>query len=239
VPRVVVEQVRCNATGDPRPAHVAPRTATLVAHRGECPFESWGARRVAVREPDRKTVEQEIARHRRAWTRRGRASGQSDGPHVAAEAAGHARRPERLEIGLPSARAILCFEPLRRVEQERHRLFAASQVQRDLPVEALEHRAVVSVQRSVSSRRQERQRLLWRAGQLRRARGLERAPRPASGVARERSRALKECGGSRQAAACLRPPGRALQLLGDILVGSERGLRAMPRPTIGIDLGIG
>src|SRR5262245_57995857 len=48
----------------------------------------------------------------------------------------------------------------------------------------------------------------------------------------ERSR----CG---QASACLRAIGRALKLAGHILIGLWRGVRSVPRVSIGIDLRIG
>ena len=49
----------------------------------------------------------------------------------------------------------------------------------------------------------------------------------------------QERGGGRQAAAGLRPAGRALQLGGDVLVGPDGGVRAVPGAAIGIDVGIG
>ena len=67
------------------------------------------------------------------------------------------------------------------------------------------------------------QRLLGRPGQLLGLGRLERAPRLLRGVERELGGALKERGGRRHSAARLRPPGRALQLVGDVLVGRERG----------------
>ncbi len=61
----------------------------------------------------------------------------------------------------------------------------------------------------------------------------------APGSTRERGRALEERRGRRQPAARLRPPGGALQLLGDVLVGADGGLRAVPGVTIGVERGVG
>ena len=50
---------------------------------------------------------------------------------------------------------------------------------------------------------------------------------------------LQKCGRCGQPAACLRPPGRAFQLRGDVLIWPGRGLRPVPGPPVGIDPRIG
>ena len=71
------------------------------------------------------------------------------------------------------------------------------------------------------------------------ARGVERAPRAQRPVERECGGALEERGGRRDSSARPRPPGRALQLVGDLLVRPERRLREVPGTAVGIGLGIG
>ena len=152
---------------------------------------------------------------------------------VAAASMPPPRRPATLaarsasSVGLACAAGIERLEPPGRVEQQRHGVAGASQVESDLSVEPLEHGVVELVQRPVGGRRQQRQRLLGRPGQLLGARGLERTPRSRAGLERERGRALEERGGRRQSAARLRPPGRALQL------ARRRPRRVRARPARG------
>ena len=72
---------------------------------------------------------------------------------------------------------------------------------------------------------------------------LQRRPRAlvgsAFGVERQRRGALEERGGRCQPAARTRTRGRLLQLVGDVLVGPDGGVRPMPGPAIRIELGIG
>src|SRR5262249_14077085 len=70
-------------------------------------------------------------------------------------------------------------------------------------------------------------------------RGCEQTLRPAGGLGRELSGALMERSRGGQASACLRAIGRALKLAGHILIRLRRGVRSMPRVSIGIDLRIG
>jgi hypothetical protein len=51
MPCIVIEQLRRDAAGRPRPAHVLPKTPAMVADRSQCPLERWCAGRVAVGEP--------------------------------------------------------------------------------------------------------------------------------------------------------------------------------------------
>ena len=159
---------------------------------------------------------------------------------AAAEAAGDARRPERLEVGLAREAGIERFEPPRGVEQQRHGVRGASQVQGDLPVEPLEHGALELLERPVSRQRERAINascgapascLASAASSARRAR-LAR-------VERELGSPLKERSGRGQSAARLRPRGRALELVGDLFVGRDRGTSEVPGAAIGVDLGIG
>ena len=77
------------------------------------------------------------------------------------------------------------------------------------------------------------------SGQLLGPRGIERAPRAAASVGCQCRGAFQEGGSRGQPAARLGPPGRALQFLGDVLVGCECRVGAVPGPAVGIGLGIG
>jgi hypothetical protein len=69
--------------------------------------------------------------------------------------------------------------------------------------------------------------------------GGERTAHPLRGVLRQRDGALqKSCGGG-EAAARLRPAGRALELQRDLLVRSRRGSSQMPRSTVRINGTVG
>jgi hypothetical protein len=78
-----------------------------------------------------------------------------------------------------------------------------------------------------------------RAGPVLGLRCGQRALRAAWLRERQSCRPLQEGSASRQAAARLCPTGRPLELIGDLVVGRGSGLRAVPCPAIGIDLGIG
>ena len=63
--------------------------------------------------------------------------------------------------------------------------------------------------------------------------------RPLRRVQRQRGGLLQERGRRGQAAARLRPAGRAFELGGDVLVRPGCGLRPVPGPPVGIELRIG
>ena len=93
--------------------------------------------------------------------------------------------------------------------------------------------------RPVRRSRQQGQRLLGRPRQLLGCRGFDRAPRSRARIERERDGALEQRGGGRHASARLRAAGRALQLVGHVVVGAERGLGAVPGTPVRIRVGIG
>ena len=69
--------------------------------------------------------------------------------------------------------------------------------------------------------------------------GDERAACTRCWIDSQFGRALHERGRGRNTAPRLGSPGRELQLGGDILVRARRGLRAVPRVTVGVDGGVG
>jgi hypothetical protein len=156
-----------------------------------------------------------------------------------AEPAGDARGAQRLQVRLAREGRIERFELPGRVKKQRYRLPAAPQVQGDLPVHALEHGLVEVIQRAGRRGGQKCQGLVGRSGQLLVPRGIERAPRAAAPVGCQCRGAFQERGRHGQPAARLGPPGRALQLLGDVLVGRERRVGAVPGTAVGIAFGIG
>jgi hypothetical protein len=79
----------------------------------------------------------------------------------------------------------------------------------------------------------ERARLQARLG------GGEGSVSPSGRVAGQRNGTLQERSRRGEAAARLRPAGRALELQGDLLVRSRRSHSQMPRTTVWIDLPIG
>ena len=88
-------------------------------------------------------------------------------------------------------------------------------------------------------RDQQSQCRIQRAGVALRPGSREQALGTASGFGGQHRRALQEGGRRRQAPARLRSAGRALELLGDVLVRPRCRLRPMPGAAVGIDLRIG
>src|SRR5258707_4664603 len=60
VPGLVVEQVRGDTRGEPRPAHVLLVVSVLVQQCGQRTLESWGGCSAAVRESEAETVTEQI-----------------------------------------------------------------------------------------------------------------------------------------------------------------------------------
>jgi hypothetical protein len=177
------------------------------ATRRASPHQRLGTRGVAVGESDGETVEQRIDRARlprycRRATRRRR-----HGADAAAEAARDARGAQRLEIGLARELPVERLQRPSRAEEQRHGIVAPSEVERDLAVEPLAHRAIELAERPFGRRGQQRQGLLRRSRQLLGAGRLERAPGAQRGVGGEFCGAAEERGRRRESSARLRSPG--------------------------------
>jgi hypothetical protein len=106
-------------------------------------------------------------------------------------------------------------------------------------METLEHGLVELLQRSGGRRCEQHQRRPRVSGELLRAGGRERAMRAACRVGRERRGALEEGAGRRRPAPRSRAPGRLLELVRDVLVGPDSGVRAMPSEAIWIEVRVG
>ena len=128
---------------------------------------------------------------------------------------------------------------LRGLQQQQRSVAAAVLGERDLGPEQLDARAPELVQRPGLRGRQEPVRHVERPGPEARLRGGERSLGPPRGIAGQRDRALQERGRGGQAAARLRPAGRALELRGDLLVGPGRRGRQMPRTAVRVDVPVG
>ena len=196
---------------------------------------------VSLRQPQRERVEQDVNRTRRVG---------AGGAARAASAA--SRTPPGLprsstHIAATSAskcvsRAESAFERLEasgRAEEQPSGVAAALLLQRDLSAQVLHLGSLQRVERASLDRDQQTECRVERAGVALRPGSREQALRTASGFGRQHRRALEERGRRGQAPAGLRSAGRALELLGDVLVGPRRGLGPMPGATVGIDLRIG
>ena len=75
VPRFVIEQLHCDASGHPRPEHLLLVAAGLVADGAQRLLEDRRARRIALGEPGGQTIDEQVGRTRRLWCRRRGASG--------------------------------------------------------------------------------------------------------------------------------------------------------------------
>ena len=145
----------------------------------------------------------------------------------------------RLEVRVAREPGIERHEALRGVEQQRRRVAAAREGERDLGAEALRAGTVQRVQRGELGGREQR------LGFLRCPRfqlGLRRGHRSrtaSGGVRGQLGRSLQECRGGRDPAPRLGPVGGALELGRHALVEARRRVRSMPRSPIGIRLGIG
>ncbi len=106
-------------------------------------------------------------------------------------------------------------------------------------MQQLRPRLLELVQLTRLRHRQEPQRRVGRARQVLALRRGQRTSGPARRIGRQLGGAFVEGGPRGQAAPRPRPTGRALQLGGDVLVEPGRRLCALPRPAIGIDVGVG
>ena len=153
---------------------------------------------------------------------------------------GEQRRQPGAQIGLARQLEVERLEPLGRLEQQRRGVAAQARGERDLPAQqvhpgALRTRPAArpppwpAVRRALSNAP---------ACRLARAAASARSARR-SGSARQHHRALEERRGRGQAAAGLRPAGRALEFGRDLLVRPGRGLGPVPGPPVRVRHRIG
>ena len=239
VPGVVGEQLRRDASGEPGPAdtHVLP--LALLAKRGECPFQRGRAGGVAVGEPNRQPVDEQV--HGARLIR-------------------YAAVPREPRVRPPASRGRACRRRLRpggrpgtRRAKGKRQAVRAAWPRRGAAAARLgvRLRSTISPCRSFSlarssgssgpaaGPREQPQRFLGGAGQVLAGGGFQRAVGPAGRVGRERRRSLEERSGRRESASRAGALGGLLQLEGDVLVGLRDRVRAMPGAAIRVELGVG
>ena len=190
-------------------------------------------RRVAVRDPQREGVHQEIDRPR--LPRSGRRGPRRLGRLPQAVRPGPHPRAERLEVRGARQAGIERVEAPGGADKQSRGLADAALVEGDLAAQLFDLRRLQRVDRAGLDRDQKLQRGVERAGVALRPRRGEQAARAESGVRRERGRVLEEGGGGRDAAARERAAGRAFQFLGHRLVRGGCRLGAMPGAPVGIE----
>ena len=203
VPELVVPEILREATGQPEPARVACRQSLDVAERVERAPERRHTGRVALGEPRRQAVEEQVDR---AWRLRGRRRGLSGlgrlaDVRLAAEAAGVHRRRHRLEMGLASQRGVERLEAPGGSEQQRRRVAAARAGEHDLRAQPLQPRALELVERGELGGRQQLERRVRR-----RQRRTSPARRPAPASPRRAGSGVSSAARVRNAAAAAAPP---------------------------------
>ena len=186
-----------------------------------------------------------VARPFRSWSiapegsrRRGRGAGDLEHVPAIVEAAGEYRGGERFEARLARLPGVERHQALGSVEQQRWRVAAAPDRERDLRAHPLQPGAPELVQRGELRGRDQRLRRFGRTClQLGLCRG-ERSRPPACGIGGQLGRSLQESSRGCDAAATLRPVGGALQPGGDALVETDRRVGSMPSSPIGIHLAV-
>ena len=152
---------------------------------------------------------------------------------------GEDRRGPGGQVGLARELQVERLEPPRGLQQQRGSIAAEARGEGDVAAQQVDPGALELVERSGLRRGQEPERRVERAGleaRLRRGQRALRAPRRVGG---QRDGALQERGRGGESAASLRPAGRALELGGDLLVGSRRRSGAVPGAPVRVRLGVG
>ena len=214
---------------------------STLAERVERLPERRHTGRVALGEPRRQAVEEQVDRAWRLRRRRRSLSGLGSlaDARLVAEATGVHRRRHRLEMGLASHRGVERLEAPGGIEQQRRSVAAARAGEHDLRAQPLQPRALKLVERGKLGGRQQLERRVRCPGVELRLRGSHGPPPPPRRIGGQLGRARQERRSRRRAPTGLRPVGRALQLVGHRLVGPGRRLRPMPGATIGIGIRIG
>jgi hypothetical protein len=162
-------------------------------------------------------------------------------PHAAgaAQVARPHRGHECFQVRLAGQAGVERVEQPGRAEQEPGCGGAALLVKGDQPAQALHLCGAQRVRRSGPGRDQQRQSRIEGTRVMLGLRRGQRPPGPSRRIRRQRRGPLQERRRGGQAAACLRPPGRALQLRGDTLIRPGGGLRPVPGAAVRIDRRIG
>ena len=246
MPGLGVPQLECDdgagsGPGEPEPAADLVGADVPREHQLECPGQRRRGRRVAVRQADRQA--------RRAG-RRLPAAGRDRAARPARPRRPPARRrgSSRSPAHIAATSASRCVSRARPASSGSKRLAALSSsrpasLPRCCSNAICPRRCSTSAVCRASSgagldRDQQAQRRVERAGIALRPGRREQALRTAGGFGRQHRRALEERGRRGQAPARLCSAGRALKLLGDVLVGAGRSVGPVPGVAVRIDLRI-
>ena len=150
---------------------------------------------------------------------------------------GDSRTP-RGQVGPASEAEVERLEPFRSVKEQRGRLVAVARHGGSVAAKERGSRAMEAVERSAFCRGQQPLRRLEVAGLEARLRGGQRAAGLEGRVGGQRGRALEKGRCGREPAAALRSSCGALEVGGHGLVRSGGGECAVPRATVGGELGI-
>ena len=240
VPDLEGDHAAGSRTGQPQPATRLGGADVQRENPLEGPGQHCRGRSVSLREPDRERVEQDVNRPRRVGTR-GRGAGglgrllQAAG---AVQVGGPHRGPERLQVRLARQADVERLQAPGCAQEQPGTVADTALVISDLPAQALQLGGLQRVQLPGLDNDQQPQCRVQRADVTLRPGRREQAPCTASGFGCQHRRTLEERGRRGQAPARLRPARRALQLLGDVLVGPRRGVGPVPGAAVRIDLWI-
>ncbi len=220
VPGLVVPQKSRDTRREPQPPPAVPSGHVLVSERVDRPPQRRRSRGVSLRGQQRQAIQQQVRRARRLrrWRRR---PGSPRGLQYAPAGRQPAREEhggERLQIGFPREPVIERFQPLGGLQQQRRRVAAAVQPERDLTVQQIDLRALELGQRSGLCDDNQSECGVERTGLVLGLGRGERPPSPARGLGRQRGGTVQKRGCCRQATPRLSAARRALQLRRDILV---------------------
>jgi hypothetical protein len=208
-PRVTVEQVRGGDAGVPEPVQPLLNREVVVAERLQRSLQQRRGRGVAVVEPHRQAVQQEIGRERVPGPRVGGTRSLCRLPHAdpAVERPREHRRQQRVQVGLARQVRVEVFELLRSAQQQGRSLPAAVQREGDLRALQVHPGALQLVQWTRLRQRQQSEGLVGCAGQICGLRCGERTLRAVLRIDAQLERTSQEGSGRGQPAARLGAPG--------------------------------
>ena len=218
VPTVVVEQLRRDASSEPRPADAHPLALALLPKRRECALQRGCARGVPLGEPNRQPVDEHVHGTRSIRYARCLESCARDLHRPRPEPARGACGAEGGQIRVAGKGNVKRFKLPRRVEQQRQRVGGAPQIH-DLALQELQPGAIQAGSGPAAAVASSLNASSEAPAQMLAGRGFQRAMGPAGRVGRERRRSLQERSRRSESAARTGAGGGPLQLDGDVLIG--------------------
>ena len=228
-----------------RRGHPAPSQDLLhrnVGKRCRCPLQHRSRGGVPVGGQQGEPVEQQVERTRSTRSRRERQNGSADlqqnAPSRRMPSGDECRAPGS-QVGLARELQVERLQPPRGLQQQRRSIAGKTRREGKLTVHQVHPGTLQLIQRPGLRRGQERECRLERASLETRPRRGQRALCSSRRVDRELDGALQERGRGSDAAAGLRPAGRAFELGGNLLVRPRGGAGAVPGPPVRVGLGGG